>query len=186
MLGNGPVRFGGRPHGKGPAQRAPRRAAHPVQLQGPSRLRRRPRRHVGNQQFRRQPAAGRAVIAVVSHLCGTVGWVVTQIGPAQCCDLASPTATPTATARSGCWSRTADIRSPWTPDTWRPDTWGARNWDIDIEVEVDVDDIRDINRQPRIDVHGRRWRKFAYNRSEVPVHARRARRWWWLSAADRR
>ena len=30
MLGNGPVRFGGRPHGKGPAQRAPRRAAHPV------------------------------------------------------------------------------------------------------------------------------------------------------------
>ena len=27
MLGNGPVRFGGRPHGKGPAQRAPRRAA---------------------------------------------------------------------------------------------------------------------------------------------------------------
>ena len=32
MLGNGPVRFGGRPHGKGPAQRAPRRAAHPVRL----------------------------------------------------------------------------------------------------------------------------------------------------------
>ena len=32
MLGNGPVRFGGRPHGKGPAQRAPRRAAHPVQF----------------------------------------------------------------------------------------------------------------------------------------------------------
>ena len=27
MLGNGPVRFGGGPHGKGPAQRAPRRAA---------------------------------------------------------------------------------------------------------------------------------------------------------------
>jgi len=103
-------------------------------------------------------------------------------------DLASPTATPTTTptARSGCWSRTPDIRSPWTPDTWRPDTWGAGNWDIDIEVEVDIDDIWDINRQPRIDVHGRRWRKFAYNRSEVPVHARRARRWWWLSAADRR
>ncbi len=39
--------------------------------------------HIGNQQFRRQPAAGRAVIAVVSHLCGTVGWVVTQIGPAS-------------------------------------------------------------------------------------------------------
>ena len=32
MLGNGPVRFGGRPHGKGPAQRAPRRAAHPVRV----------------------------------------------------------------------------------------------------------------------------------------------------------
>jgi transposase-like protein len=28
MPGNGPVRFGGRPHGKGPAQQAPRRAAH--------------------------------------------------------------------------------------------------------------------------------------------------------------
>jgi hypothetical protein len=27
MLGNGSVRFGGRPHGKGPAQQAPRRAA---------------------------------------------------------------------------------------------------------------------------------------------------------------
>ena len=26
---------------------------------------------------------GRAVIAVVSHLCGTVGWVVSQIGPAS-------------------------------------------------------------------------------------------------------
>ena len=34
MLGNGPVRFGGRPHGKGPAQRAPRRAAHPVRPDG--------------------------------------------------------------------------------------------------------------------------------------------------------
>jgi transposase-like protein len=30
MLGNGPVRFGGRPHGKGPAQQAPRRAADPA------------------------------------------------------------------------------------------------------------------------------------------------------------
>jgi transposase-like protein len=30
MLGNGPVRFAGRPHGKGPAQQAPRRAAHPA------------------------------------------------------------------------------------------------------------------------------------------------------------
>jgi transposase-like protein len=30
MLGNEPVRFGGRPHGKGPAQQAPRRAAHPA------------------------------------------------------------------------------------------------------------------------------------------------------------
>ena len=29
MLGNEPVRFGGRPHGKGPAQQAPRRAADP-------------------------------------------------------------------------------------------------------------------------------------------------------------
>ena len=27
-------------------------------------------------------AAGRAVIAVVSHLCGTVGCVVSQVGPA--------------------------------------------------------------------------------------------------------
>ena len=36
MLGNGPVRFGGRPHGKGPAQRAPRRAAHPVLRHGRS------------------------------------------------------------------------------------------------------------------------------------------------------
>jgi hypothetical protein len=105
-------------------------------------------------------------------------------------DLASPTATPTTTptARSGCWSRTPDIRSPWPDPTWRPwspDTRRARNWDIDIEVEVGIDDIRDVNRQPRIDVQGRRWRKFAYNRSEVPVHARRARWWWWLSAADR-
>ena len=75
---------------------------------------------------------------------------------------------------------------PIPPGRRSPDTRRARNWDIDIEVEVDIDDIRDINRQPRIDVHGRRWRKFAYNRSEVPVHARRARRWWWLSAADRR
>ncbi len=95
------------------------------------------------------------------------------------------TATPTAT-RSGCWARTPDIRSPWRPDTWRPDTWRpdtwrARNWDIDIEV--DIDDIRDPDRQPRIDVHGRRWRKFAYDPLEVPVHARRARRWW-LGAAD--
>jgi transposase-like protein len=30
MLGNEPVRFGGRPHGKGPAQQAPRRAADPA------------------------------------------------------------------------------------------------------------------------------------------------------------
>lgn len=30
MPGNGPVRFGGRPHGKGPAQQAPRRAADPA------------------------------------------------------------------------------------------------------------------------------------------------------------
>jgi len=29
MRGNPHVRFGGRPHGKGPAPRAPRRAAHP-------------------------------------------------------------------------------------------------------------------------------------------------------------
>jgi hypothetical protein len=106
-------------------------------------------------------------------------------------DLASPTTTPTTapTARSGCWSWTPDIRSPrpdptWTP--WSPDTWGA-DWDIDIEVEVGIDNIRDPNRQPRIDVDGRRWRKFAYNRSEVPVHARRARwGWWqWFRAADR-
>src|SRR4051812_1365675 len=89
--------------------------------------------------------------------------------------LASPTATPTTapTARSGCWSRTPDIRSPWPDPTrtpWSPDTWRARNWDIDIEV--DIDDVRDIDRQPRIDVHSRRWRKFAYNRLKVPVHAR--------------
>jgi hypothetical protein len=31
MPGNGHVRFGGRPHGKGPASQAPRRAAHPTQ-----------------------------------------------------------------------------------------------------------------------------------------------------------
>jgi hypothetical protein len=31
MRGNPHVRFGGRPHGKGPAPRAPRRAAHPSQ-----------------------------------------------------------------------------------------------------------------------------------------------------------
>ena len=88
-------------------------------------------------------------------------------------DLASPTARPWRRpwrGRSGCWSRTPDIRSPWSPDTWR-----ARNWNIDIEVEVGIDDIRDINGQPRIDVHGRRWRVFAYERIEVPVHARRAR-----------
>jgi hypothetical protein len=30
ILGNGSVRFGGRPHGKGPAQQAPRRAADPA------------------------------------------------------------------------------------------------------------------------------------------------------------
>jgi len=30
MPGNGPVRFGGRPRGKGPALRAPRRAADPT------------------------------------------------------------------------------------------------------------------------------------------------------------
>jgi transposase-like protein len=30
MFGNGPVRFGGRPHGKEPAQQAPRRAADPA------------------------------------------------------------------------------------------------------------------------------------------------------------
>ena len=106
-------------------------------------------------------------------------------------DLASPTATPTTTptARSGRWSWTPDIRSPWPDPTWTPwspDTRRAGNWDIDIEVEVGIDDIRDPNRQPRIDVHGRRWRKFAYNRSEVPVHARRARwRWWGLGADDR-
>src|ERR1700754_21917 len=105
-------------------------------------------------------------------------------------NLASPTATPatTPTARSGGWARTPDIRSPRPDPTWRPwspDTRGARNWDIDIEVEVGIDDIRYVNRQPRIDVHGWRRRKFAYRRSEVPVHARRARWWWWLSAADR-
>ena len=32
MRGNPHVRFGGRPHGKGPAPRAPRRAAHPSQI----------------------------------------------------------------------------------------------------------------------------------------------------------
>lgn len=30
MLGNGPVRFGGRPSGKGPAQQVPRRSADPT------------------------------------------------------------------------------------------------------------------------------------------------------------
>src|SRR5207248_9026248 len=30
MLGNGPVRFGGGPRGKGPAQQAPRRVVYPV------------------------------------------------------------------------------------------------------------------------------------------------------------
>ena len=104
-------------------------------------------------------------------------------------DLASPAASPTTTptAWSGCWSGPPDIRSPrpdptWTP--WGPDTRRA-DWDIDIEVEVGIDDIRDPNRQPRVDVHGRRWRKFAYVYTEVPVHARRARWRWWLSAADR-
>ena len=110
----------------------------------------------------------------------------------QCCELASP---PTATPYgrwAGSWSRTPDIRSTWTP--WAPDIrspwtpWGSdtrrANGDIEIEVDVGIDDIRDPNRQPRIDVHGRRWRKFTYIRSEVPEHARRAR-WWWLSAADR-
>jgi hypothetical protein len=115
--------------------------------------------NIGKQQPRGQPAAGRAVIAVATRLCRTVGWVDSQIGLLRCCDLASPTATPTTTtpaARSGCWSRTPDIRSPWPDPAWRPDTGRPRDWDIDIEVEVGIDDIRDINRQPRIDVHGRR------------------------------
>jgi transposase InsO family protein len=30
MLGNGPVRFGGRPSGKGPVQQGPRRSADPT------------------------------------------------------------------------------------------------------------------------------------------------------------
>lgn len=99
-------------------------------------------------------------------------------------ELAPATATPTA--RSGCWSRTSDIRSPRTPDirsAWTADIRRAGNWDIDIQVYVD--DIRDPNRQPRIDVYGRRRRKLAYNRIEVPVHARGAR-WWRFSATDRR
>jgi hypothetical protein len=32
MRGNSHVRFGGRPHGKGPVPRAPRRAAHPTEF----------------------------------------------------------------------------------------------------------------------------------------------------------
>ncbi len=88
----------------------------------------------------------------------------------RCCDLASSSTAAYWGGRSWSWSRTPDIRR-------------ARNWDIDVEVDID---IRDPHRQPWIDVHGRRWRIFACNRIEVPVHARRARRrWWWLGLADR-
>jgi hypothetical protein len=73
--------------------------------------------------------------------------------------LASPTATPPpTTARSGCRPRTPDIRSPWPNPTWTPWSPDTRRayWDIDIEVEVGIDNIRDPNRQPRIDPHGGR------------------------------
>src|SRR5262249_48942204 len=145
-----------------------------------------PRVRVGHGQQRRgdrqQPPGHRTRRQPTRHQ--PVGQNPDIVIPDKVCfspDLASPTATsaaaPTATSYGWPgWSgpRTPDIRSPWR----------ARNWDID--VEVNVDEVRDINRQPRIDVHGRRWRIFASNRSEVPVHARRARwRWWWLGAADR-
>ena len=117
-------------------------------------------------------------------------WTVRSIGAEhlsrtcllRCRDLASPAATPRW--RSG-WARTS--RS-WSSDTWRADTRRAdtrRAGNGDVKIEVHIDDIRDIDGQPGIDVHDRRWRVFAYNGSEVPVHARRARWRWWLRAADR-
>lgn len=129
--------------------------------------------------FRRSPVSARW-----PGTYGTVGSIGVRLPSPDrdrfsAVELASPAATPWG--RSGWWARTPRSRSS---DPWRADTRRSGNGDID--VEVDIDDIWYINRQPGIDVHDRRWRIFTYNPIEVPVHARRARRRWWrLGAADR-
>jgi hypothetical protein len=75
MPGNGHVRFGGRPHGKGPASQAPRRAAHPTRMSKHD-LQARPIYHHKRESIEAHLAVVFAALAVTHEIETRTGWSI--------------------------------------------------------------------------------------------------------------